>query len=809
MDLLDTYVPTGWTSGDCYGEYGTGDYVEDLYADTEMAERHLMEYLARTTILTVVDTDGVEFIELVPSTMTIEGAIEHYGIAAGSVVTLENKLAPTQSRMVTHDVTDAIANIHIASNSLVIDGAIGPLQAVAEPPIPARHVPHHLLAYSEIEAETWRDVAAMAAVEEYCHVGEAVQCDAWPVPMQFTECADAWPRCDSTPAYPDGIAVVYEGDEHLEQIFTGHVSGGRLQRVQGGAGRDVIPTSGGMSPRAGATSADAAVDDGSTPLPGGATHRGGSGGHREALVDYAETLVYGGLDHEHAEPSPTYQCSSRRSLHVSYYEEHSHRKVDALGHLASSLRCAVTAAQMEGVHVLEETLVRGATAAVAICRDVFLAQRQKPLDGIAGLLGETRVARLHAMRLRLHRYSETHNTLDLSARDRIYASIESGLRSLGLADLNKHNSLARPAPKVAAEVTDARVAYIVVPPGTGKTALCRAVDTVREANGVCDFTAVPQLMTVRERAAVTGDWSVFNRAWAVQLRARCEDGDVILVPDAVIGELMGAQFIGAYCLSINEWRGRFGARVDKAEIHEACYRRASVLAGSSSSSGYLAVAVAESAADWRQTLIPPSAHELRHLADPRTRIALDPDPRGPGRVSVEALINVPPNCRRKPRRRMRVRSDSAGLGIGVMRGGGIHTRKPSYHRGGHGGARVGAASGADATTGGHCDVLPATTEYGCVEITSKNRKLISSAGVLKEPQGTDGEQGPGSTTHATACQEVVAFRPVPPPPRRAGVSVRRALGQSGDQQSASSSSGCEQEASRGVASEVDADHLAI
>lgn len=248
--------------------------------------------------------------------------------------------------------------------------------------------------------------------------------------------------------------------------------------------------------------------------------------------------------------------------------------------------CSVYAAMQAGsVYALEDTLIailRDATerfaASASACKSVPAEELPAMVRGT-----ESIAERLMSSRLSMCGHGRDLDALSLAARVRIGRGLthaarlvgEWKVRGPGLCEFG--SQVARGNPKHS---TNAKLSgYIVMPPGTGKTTTLASehLPNVIEADQACNFRRSDSLMRLRKAARATGEWASFNAAWVHELRHALEPGRVILVPDAEIGELLGAQYLGTVCLNPAMWVQNLLSRGDHPGDYKQCYNRATCL----------------------------------------------------------------------------------------------------------------------------------------------------------------------------------------------------------------------------------------
>jgi len=115
------------------------------------------------------------------------------------------------------------------------------------------------------------------------------------------------------------------------------------------------------------------------------------------------------------------------------------------------------------------------------------------------------------------------------------------------------------------------LAYIVLPPGHGKSVLHNPSVMLFEADQLVNYKDIPTLVRLRKEARVCGDWSQFDFAWGLLLAKNCPDGGVVMVPHTAVGQAMSATKLGSIWLDMDNWRCNFDNRSGDPEKYLDCW----------------------------------------------------------------------------------------------------------------------------------------------------------------------------------------------------------------------------------------------
>lgn len=141
-------------------------------------------------------------------------------------------------------------------------------------------------------------------------------------------------------------------------------------------------------------------------------------------------------------------------------------------------------------------------------------------------------------------------------------------------------------------------AYVVLPPGTGKSYLVKSGLKAKEADDLHQPFDAERLAVLRKEARLGGDWTRHNREWCLSMIANVKDGDVILVPDDDIGSLMGGIRLGAHCVRRRTWVSNLKQRGEGTQPYQECYDRCFKIGAEHEDNAALAQAVRSNCKEW-------------------------------------------------------------------------------------------------------------------------------------------------------------------------------------------------------------------
>jgi len=99
-----------------------------------------------------------------------------------------------------------------------------------------------------------------------------------------------------------------------------------------------------------------------------------------------------------------------------------------------------------------------------------------------------------------------------------------------------------------------RIAYVVLPPGHGKSYHAARDSKLLEADVVYHPSRSFQLSAMREEAKTTNDWTQFDKRWGQLLTERLEEDSLIMVPSITIGQGEKWLYLGSAALNFDQWK---------------------------------------------------------------------------------------------------------------------------------------------------------------------------------------------------------------------------------------------------------------
>jgi hypothetical protein len=109
--------------------------------------------------------------------------------------------------------------------------------------------------------------------------------------------------------------------------------------------------------------------------------------------------------------------------------------------------------------------------------------------------------------------------------------------------------------------TSGKLAYIVMPPGHGKSFLHAEIYGLVEADSIYDCRGDEALADARSIARHTGVWARYDKKWSERLTVRLTGHRwVIMVPSKTIGEIMGGTHLGTLQLADDQWNKNLKTR---------------------------------------------------------------------------------------------------------------------------------------------------------------------------------------------------------------------------------------------------------
>jgi len=118
------------------------------------------------------------------------------------------------------------------------------------------------------------------------------------------------------------------------------------------------------------------------------------------------------------------------------------------------------------------------------------------------------------------------------------------------------------------------LAYLVLPPGHGKTVRHSPAFGLYEADQVVNCRGTPELSRRRDEARTTGHWAMYDALWGYLLYVSTPSHSVVMVPTTGVGVAMGATFLGAAYLPMEQWECNLLARAGSPDKYMGCYQDA-------------------------------------------------------------------------------------------------------------------------------------------------------------------------------------------------------------------------------------------
>lgn len=123
----------------------------------------------------------------------------------------------------------------------------------------------------------------------------------------------------------------------------------------------------------------------------------------------------------------------------------------------------------------------------------------------------------------------------------------------------------------------ANIAYVVMPPGHGKSYLHRGVKGFLEADTIVYCKGTEKLRTLRQEAKAVGEWDVYDAEWVRELCEALQEERrrvVVAVPSDEVGVRAGWTRLGGIVLEKSQWALNFAERKDSHHKHEQCWEEA-------------------------------------------------------------------------------------------------------------------------------------------------------------------------------------------------------------------------------------------
>jgi len=113
-------------------------------------------------------------------------------------------------------------------------------------------------------------------------------------------------------------------------------------------------------------------------------------------------------------------------------------------------------------------------------------------------------------------------------------------------------------------------AYIVLPPGHGKSYHHLWIPYLYEADSILNCRATSYLAELRELAKYTGDWGPYDNEWTDQIRKHLPEAPyIIMVPDDSVGQKIAKECIFRGVLAHDAWSKNLEHR--KGSVREYCH----------------------------------------------------------------------------------------------------------------------------------------------------------------------------------------------------------------------------------------------
>jgi len=105
------------------------------------------------------------------------------------------------------------------------------------------------------------------------------------------------------------------------------------------------------------------------------------------------------------------------------------------------------------------------------------------------------------------------------------------------------------------------VAYVVMPPGHGKSYMHTRIPRLVEADSIFDCRGDETLEKLRKEARATGNWSRYDSEWANRIAVRLtEHRWILMVPANSVGQIVGEKCLGQFQLTNDAWDANVACR---------------------------------------------------------------------------------------------------------------------------------------------------------------------------------------------------------------------------------------------------------
>lgn len=118
-----------------------------------------------------------------------------------------------------------------------------------------------------------------------------------------------------------------------------------------------------------------------------------------------------------------------------------------------------------------------------------------------------------------------------------------------------------------------RIGFVVLPQGHGKSYRHSVSSRLVEAESLVAVRSTRSLDSLRTQAKIDGDWSKFDTSWTRKVENSLPPGPwVVMVPARDVGLRAGWVYLGAACLSYEEWENnllhRKGSTTSYRQVYE-------------------------------------------------------------------------------------------------------------------------------------------------------------------------------------------------------------------------------------------------
>lgn len=113
-------------------------------------------------------------------------------------------------------------------------------------------------------------------------------------------------------------------------------------------------------------------------------------------------------------------------------------------------------------------------------------------------------------------------------------------------------------------------AFIVMPPGHGKSMLHSPARNLYEADQLVPYVNDEHLTKLRKEAKAAGNWDLFDQEWGAQLALRLPSNSILMVPHRNIGMAAGLTYLGACYLHTSTWTENLKNRKGSVEKYRSC-----------------------------------------------------------------------------------------------------------------------------------------------------------------------------------------------------------------------------------------------